>query len=172
LLRAQPRARWQRHPALVRVYTAGTRSVHPVPSGKHLQKIDKALPGKHVNKLYNALNRKAAATLVQLRTNISRLNTYLSKINVAETDRCECGMRETVQHFLFSCPRWRNERRDMKSAHGSRYWDVSYALGGYSTAERDGKKVDGEKDKWQPDLNAVKATIDYAIKTGRVQRQI
>jgi hypothetical protein len=47
---------------------------------KHLQKIDKALPGKHANKLYNALNRKAAATLVQLRTNISRLNTYLSKI--------------------------------------------------------------------------------------------
>jgi hypothetical protein len=46
------------------------------------------------------------------------------------------------------------------------------ALGGYSTAERDGKKVDGEKDEWQPDLNAVKATIDYAIKTGRLQRQI
>jgi hypothetical protein len=81
-------------------------------------------------------------------------------------------MRETVQHFLFSCPRWRNERRDMESAHGSRYWDVSHALGGYSTAERDGKKVDGEKDKWQPDLNAVKATIDYAIKTGRLQKQI
>jgi hypothetical protein len=49
---------------------------------------------------------------------------------------------------------------------------VSYALGGYSIAERDGKKVDGEKDKWQPDLNAVEATIDYAIKTGRLQRQI
>jgi division protein CdvB (Snf7/Vps24/ESCRT-III family) len=64
--------------------------------GKHLQKIDKALPGKHINKLYNALNRKAAATLVQLRTNISRLNTYLSRINVVDTDRCECGMKETV----------------------------------------------------------------------------
>jgi ribonuclease HI len=48
-------------------------------TGKHLQKIDKALPGKHVNKLYNALNRKAAAILVQLRTKISRLNTYQAK---------------------------------------------------------------------------------------------
>jgi len=38
--------------------------------------------------------------------------------------------------------------------------------------EKDGKKVDGEKDKWQPDLNAVKATMDLAIKTGRLQRQI
>ena len=48
---------------------------------------------------------------------------------------------------------------------------MSYALGGYSTAERDGKKVDGEEDEWRPDLNAVKATIEYAIKTGRLQRQ-
>jgi hypothetical protein len=111
--------------------------------GKHLQKIDKALPGKHINKLYNALNRTAAAILVQLRTNVSRLNTYLSKINAADTDRCKCGMIETVLHFLFSCLRWRNERQAMKSAHGRRYWDVSYALGGYSTAERDRKKVDG-----------------------------
>jgi ribonuclease HI len=141
-------------------------------TGKHLQKIDKALPGKHTNKLYNALNKRSAAILVQMRTNISRLNTYLSKINVADTDRCECGMKETVQHFLFLCPKWRNERQNMKSAHGSRYWDVSYALGGYSTVERDGKRIDGEKDKWQPDLNAVKATIDYATKTGRLQRQI
>jgi hypothetical protein len=140
-------------------------------TGKHLQKIDKALPGKHTAKLYNTLNRTAAATLVQLRTNISRLNTYLSKINIADTDRCECGMIETVPHFLFLCLRWKNERQAMKSAHGSRYWEVSYALGGYSTVERDGKKVDGEKDKWQPDLNAVKATIEYAIKTGRLQRQ-
>ena len=100
-------------------------------------------------------------------TNISRISTYLSKINVADTDRCECGMTETVIHFLFLCPRWRDERQAMRSAHGSRYWDVSYALGGYSTAERDGKEVDGEKDKWQPDLNAVKVTIEYAIKTGR-----
>jgi hypothetical protein len=42
---------------------------------------------------------------------------------------------------------------------------------GYSTAESDGKTFDGEKNKWQPDLNAVKATIEYAIKTGRLQRQ-
>ncbi|CAD0055397.1 unnamed protein product [Aureobasidium pullulans] len=32
-------------------------------TGKHLQKIDKALPGKHTIRLYNALNRTAAAIL-------------------------------------------------------------------------------------------------------------
>jgi ribonuclease HI len=83
-------------------------------TGKHLQKIDKALPGKHTTKLYSALNRTAAAILVQLRTNVSRLNTYLSKINIADTDRCECGMTETVPHFLFLCPRWRNERQTIE----------------------------------------------------------
>ena len=56
----------------------------------------------------------------------------------------------------------------MKSVHGNRYWDLSYALGGYLTVEREGKKVNGEKDKWQLDLNAVKATIEYAVKTGRL----
>ncbi|CAD0055227.1 unnamed protein product [Aureobasidium pullulans] len=140
-------------------------------TGKHLQKIDKALPGKHTIRLYNALNRTAAAILVQLRTNISRLNTYLSKINAADTDKCECGMTETVSHFLFLCPRWRNERQEMRSAHGSRYCDLSYALGGYSIHEENGKKVDGEKDRWQPDVNAVKATIEFAKATGRLQRQ-
>jgi hypothetical protein len=81
-------------------------------------------------------------------------------------------MTETVPHFLFLCPRWRNERQALKLALGSRYRDLSYALGGYSTVERHGKKVDVKKNKWQPDLNAVKATIQYAIKTGRLQRQI
>jgi len=33
-------------------------------TGKHLQKIDKTSPGRHAAKLYNALNRTAAAILV------------------------------------------------------------------------------------------------------------
>ena len=138
-------------------------------TGKYLQKIDKALPGKHIKKMYNALNKTAASILVQLRTNISRLNTYLHKIKATETDKCECGVVETVPHFLFCCPRWTEQRRDMKAAHGSRYWDLPYALGGYSIHEENGKKVDGEKDKWQPDWNAVKATIEFAKATGRLQ---
>jgi hypothetical protein len=90
-------------------------------TGKHLQKIDKALPGKHTTKLYNALNRTAAAIFVKLRTNISRLNTYLSKINVVDSDRCGCGMTRTVPNFLFSCLRLKNPREAMESAHCSRY---------------------------------------------------
>lgn len=37
--------------------------------------------------------------------------------------------------------------------------------------KKDGMKVDGDRSTWQPDLNAVTATIEYAIKTGRLDRQ-
>jgi hypothetical protein len=45
---------------------------------------------------------------------------------------------------------------------------MSYVLGGYLIVERDKKKINGEKDKWQLDLNVVKATIKYATKIGRL----
>ena len=141
-------------------------------TGKFLQRIDKALPGKHTKKLYNALNRTDASILAQLRTNISRLNTYLHKIKVVETDKCDCGVLETVQHLLFFCPRWRQQRQDMKSAHGRRFGNISYALGGYSDHKENGKIVDGEKDEWRPDWQAVKATIEFAKATGRLQYQV
>jgi hypothetical protein len=106
---------------------------------RHLQNIDKVSPGKHFVRIYNALNRTAAATLVQLRTNISRLNTYLRKIIIADTDRCERGIVDVVPHFLFACPRWKIERQAMRAAHGSRYWDLSYARGVLNIRKRWGK---------------------------------
>ena len=152
-------------------YTPKQEEFYGAKTGKFLQRVDKALPGKHTKKLYNSLNRADAAILAQLRTNISRLNTYLHRIKVAETDRCDCGALETVQHFLFLCPRWRQQRQGMKAAHGSRYCNISYALGGYSDHKENGRIVDGEKDKWKPDWNAVKATIEFAKATGRLHRQ-
>ncbi|KAH0023405.1 hypothetical protein KCU78_g5426, partial [Aureobasidium melanogenum] len=110
-------------------YTPKQEEFYGAKTGKSSQKIDKALPGKHTRKLYNALNRTDAAILAQLRTNISRLNTYLYKIKVL------------------------------------------HAIGGYSDHKENGKIVDGEKDKWRPDWKAVKATIEFAKATGRLQYQ-
>jgi ribonuclease HI len=95
-----------------------------VKAGKYLQKLDKALPGKHTKKIYNALNKTDASILAQLRTNISRLNSYLQSIKVTEMDKCECGATETVQHFLFLCTRWKSDRQAMRAAHGNRYLDI------------------------------------------------
>lgn len=60
----------------------------------------------------------------------------------------------------------------MKSAHGRRFGNISYALGGYSDHKENEKIVDGEKDKWRPDWQAVKATIEFAKATGRLQYQV
>jgi hypothetical protein len=137
----------------------------------HLQEIDKALPRKNTVKIYNALNRTAAAILVQLRTNISIFITYLRRTNIADTDRCEYRITETLPHFLFAWSRWKNERQAMRAARGNKYWDLSYALGEQSTPERDLKKVDGERHKWQSDMNTVKAIVESARVTGRPQKQ-
>lgn len=59
----------------------------------------------------------------------------------------------------------------MRIVHGSRYCNVSYVLGGYSDHMENGKIVDGEKDKWQPDWNAAIATMEFAKATGILQRQ-
>jgi hypothetical protein len=75
-------------------------------TGRHPQQIDKALPSERIKTLYNALIRKAAAILVQLRANISGLNTYLQKNNIVNTDKCKSGITETVPNFLFACSRW------------------------------------------------------------------
>lgn len=71
--------------------------------GKHLKKIDTALPGRHTRTLYDALGRREANVLAQLPTGMARLNEYLHRIGV-ESDQCACGQaRETVEHFLFNC---------------------------------------------------------------------
>jgi hypothetical protein len=47
--------------------------------------------------------------------------------------------------------------------------DISYALGGHSIHEEEGKRADGDKSKWKPDWKVVKATIEFAKATGGLQ---
>jgi hypothetical protein len=53
---------------------------------------------------YDRLSWKEASVLAQVRTGMARLNSYVYRINVTDTDQCACGQaRETVEHFLFRC---------------------------------------------------------------------
>ena len=137
-------------------------------TGKFTKKLDKALPGKHTRLLYDKLSRSDASILSQLRTGMSRLNTYLVKIVAVENDKCECGAIESIPHFLFICPRWKEERRSMRRAHKDRFGDLSFAVGGYSTYTRNGIRLDGDLNKWKPNMEAVKATIKFARETKRL----
>ena len=138
----------------------GTTRCLPDNVGVHSKRIDTALPGKHTRKLYENLSWNEANVLAQLRTGMARLNTYLHRINAAPTDRCACGhARETVDHFLFRCIKWTTFRTEMLQCTTRHRGNISFFLGGKSPTD----------DKaWTPDLKAVRATIRFALATGRL----
>jgi hypothetical protein len=128
--------------------------------GEYIMKFDTALPGKHTRLLYNQLNRTEAYVLAQLRTGMSRLNGYLYHITAANTAQCACGQaKETVEHFLFRCNQWDQYRQAMLRHTATKQGSLSFFLGG---------KAASDSSLWRPNLSAVRATIQYAIATGRL----
>jgi hypothetical protein len=88
--------------------------------------------------------------------------------------KCSCGSEDqTIRHLILSCPRWTDERRELREAVGTRPGDVPYLLGGWGTRKdvRTGRLLDGPEEKWKPDIEAVKATIRFLEKTGRLTYQ-
>jgi hypothetical protein len=123
------------------------RMMLPESVGSYSKQLDKALPGKHTRTLYDALKRRESGILVQVRTGMARVNRYLHRIGAAETDTCDCGQEEeTVDHFLFRCPRWDEQREHMRNVDREMMGNLSFFLGG-KTAE------DGHR--WSPNLGAV-----------------
>jgi hypothetical protein len=71
-----------------------------------------------------------------LRTSMARLNGYLYRINVVETDQCACGQaRETVEHFLFRCRKWTAHRTEMLQCTNTHRGNISFFLGGKSPSD-------------------------------------
>ncbi|KAL3713814.1 hypothetical protein TMatcc_002519 [Talaromyces marneffei ATCC 18224] len=133
----------------------------PEEVGKYSKALDIALPGKHTRNLYDGLNRKEAKTLAQLRTGMTRLNSYLNRIGAAHSNLCVCGQAsETVEHFLFRCTKWTAMREGMNQCTESKRGNLSFFLGG---------KTRSDSDQWQPDMKAVHAAIKFAITTGRLE---
>jgi hypothetical protein len=133
----------------------------PESVGRHSKRVDAALPGKHTRQLYDRLSWKEASVLAQLRTGMARLNGYLHRINVAESDQCACGQaRETVKHFLFRCRRWTTHRTEMLQCTHTHRGNISFFLGGKSPLD---------DANWTPNLDAVRASIRFAIATGRLE---
>ncbi|TVY62542.1 Retrovirus-related Pol polyprotein from type-1 retrotransposable element R1 [Fusarium oxysporum f. sp. cubense] len=132
--------------------------------GRHSKKVDVALPGKHTRLLYNQLSWKEASVLAQLRTGMARLNGYLYQIRAAPTDECPCGQaKETVEHFLFRCVKWTAQRKEMMSqCVEEKRGNLSFHMGGKGAS-------DGQK--WTPNMEAVRATIRFAIATGRLEQR-
>ncbi|EMT71749.1 hypothetical protein FOC4_g10000419, partial [Fusarium odoratissimum] len=117
-----------------------------LPDRNYSKRIDRALPGKHTQALYDSCKRREAGVLSQLRTGMARINSYLSRIGAVESDMCECGCGpETMEHFLFRCSRWEAERQVMRQIGQDMIGNLSFFLGGKSAS-------DGTK--WRPNLEA------------------
>ena len=96
---------------------------------------------------------------------ICRLNSYLAKIQAVDSDQCRCNRgSETVDHFLFRCPRWSNLRYELKRLAANRWGDLAYMLGGWPS-----ERKEGPLDKWAPSKAAISAAINFAIATGRLE---
>ncbi|KAI2955871.1 hypothetical protein CBS147352_10985 [Aspergillus niger] len=136
---------------------AVTTKALPEDVGRHVKRVDAALPGKHTRQLYDGLSWKEATVLAQLRTGMARLNEYLYRINVAQTDQCACGQaRETVEHFLFRCRKWTTQRIALLQCTRTHRGNLSRCLGGKSLSD---------DQQWTPNLEAVRASIRFAIAT-------
>ncbi len=141
-----------------------TRYKLPDEVGKFSKKVDSALPGKHTRQLYDILSWKEASILSQLRTGMARLNGYLYRIGVVTSNECPCGeAEETVEHFLFRCTKWTGQRTQLLQCSDTRRGNLSYYLGG---------KGASDSEKWAPDTEAVRATVRFTMKTGRLDTQV
>ncbi|EXA29119.1 hypothetical protein FOVG_19340 [Fusarium oxysporum f. sp. pisi HDV247] len=137
-----------------------TRKQLPDNVGKFSTRVDAALPGKHIRLLYDGLSRREASVLAQLRTGMARLKGYLFWIRVAVSQQCACGQAtETVEHFLFRCRIWTAHRAEMLQCTETLRGNLSFYLGGKSPTN---------DAKWMPNMQAVHATIRFAIATGRL----
>ena len=133
--------------------------------GRFTKSFDKALPGTHTRFLYNGRSKQQAKILCQLRSGMNRLNKYLARINAIESEETMCGKgTETIDHFLFRCPRWGSLRGEIRRLAGRRWGDTSYLLGGWSGENKDGPLKD-----WKPTNEIVTATINFAIATKRLK---
>jgi hypothetical protein len=102
------------------------------------------------------------------------LNQYLSRIGLVDEVKCSCrDDEEIIRYLILSCPRWTVERRELRETVGVRLGDVPYLLGGYGLRNdvRTGRLLDGPQEKWKPDMDAIKTTIRFLEKTGRLTYQ-
>jgi ribonuclease HI len=117
--------------------------------GQKIRKFDETPPGPQAFSRFYDLPRRACSIVNQLRSGHVGLNSYLHRIQAVDSPMClSCGVRETVDHFLFACHRYVNQRIALRRA----------IKGRLSKPNVLGKK------------NSVKALLRYVHETGRFPR--
>lgn len=126
--------------------------------GRYTQKLDTGLPGKHTRLLYDNLSKADAAILSRARTGKTALADYMHFIGVVDSELCECGRKEDLEHVLFRCQKWNELRPIAMSDQQSSHWgNLSYYLGG---------KPPNAQEHWSPIMSVVNLTINFIKATG------
>ena len=89
---------------------AASFKINPT-TGKTRRRVDTRPPSAHTLRLHSSLPRPLSSILTQLRTGRSHLHADLYRTRCHPNDKCECGARETRQHYLLSCPLYTHQRR-------------------------------------------------------------
>ena len=59
-------------------------------------------------------NRRIDVALFRLRLGHAGVNKHMNRFNMKETSKCEvCDCEETIEHYLLTCPRYHQQRREM-----------------------------------------------------------
>ena len=81
--------------------------------------------GKFLSKIRSTLGywewsnhpiRRIETALCRLRLGHAGLNDHLFRFNLAETNLCNCGVVETIEHFLLNCTLFDQERKILKDS--------------------------------------------------------
>ena len=129
-IKAKAKVQWQK------TWEAGA-------TARHLRRILAREGAEAGPKLYNEIpNRESASTLVQLRTGHCRLNKYLYRMGKKDSAMYECEQgEETVEHYLLECPKYREQRRELRKEVGIEKMNVAGLLGGHKIYQHTRKYV-------------------------------
>src|SRR5882724_6382803 len=85
-----------------------------------LHKIDPSTPSPRFQKDSGHLPQEQAAILIQLRTGHIPLRKHLHRIGKVNSPMCRTcpSQRETVHHFLMTCPAYSEARRQLETSIG------------------------------------------------------
>lgn len=84
------------------------------------RRIDPSLPSPKFMKLTANLPRRSSSLLIQLRTGVVPLQSFLHKIGKTDSPLCpSCKKeKETVRHFILSCPAFNKQRESLRAELG------------------------------------------------------
>jgi hypothetical protein len=58
-------------------------------------------------------NKKNSTVIYNLRSGYAKLNDYCHKLNITESANCQCGKRETIEHYILHCDQYEEAREKL-----------------------------------------------------------